>query len=302
MLYSTTTHETDLPTEVSTALLRRLANVEVLPAIAARALEIARNPDSSIREFSRVVEQDVVLASDILRMANSSIYGLRTPVSDIHQAVFRLGFRQCKNLILSSCMSSLMRRPDLSEEWSRAILARHGMTTAVAALHLNRSLNLGFHGEEFTAGLVHDMGRTLLAMSMPDQFATFDMLSFEEDDTTLQAEQAAIGTDHTEVGAWVFQRYSLPSELVDVVRFHHSDARSAQYADLVALVQMADALANHIQRQLGDDALDVTTIPGVAQYVEVRGPAFTTMLQEMAPAIMEHAVQDVSDSIFTAAC
>src|SRR5579871_1883711 len=94
-----------LPEAVMERLRLRSNNLRMLPAIATQALEVAKDPNCSITEFAAVVERDATLAADILRLSNSILFAASKNVLNLHQAVVRIGFRQCKNLILASSFS-----------------------------------------------------------------------------------------------------------------------------------------------------------------------------------------------------
>lgn len=227
----------------------------VLPWLAVRAVKISEDPDCSINEFVALIERDVSLLSGILSFANSAFYSGGKPISNIRQAVIRLGIRTCRNLILTSCISSLMGRISMKQEWIRESLARHGYVTAAVCHALNQRLQLSYDGEEFTAGLVHDIGRTILASCFSDEFQEFDALTFEESSATVDHEFSVIGTSHTEVGTYFAAKSGLPPVLIEVIRHHHNPDHATGNRRpatgnrrLVALVAAADDIANHLQR------------------------------------------------------
>lgn len=249
MTTTTTDNRVSLPEPLIELLRRKIDDLRMLPGNAARALQIVKDPECSIRDFSAAVERDVKLAADMLRMANSVVYSPAAPVHTLPQAVVRLGFRQCQNLILTSSMASLVQRLTLQEEWVRDLLWRHSTLTALLSLRVNRALDLGFDGEEFFAGLIHDIGRILLALVLPDKFADIDPLQFDEDTfDTLAHEREIVGATHADVGAWFASHNQLPDEFIVVTQFHHQPASAAEYARLAALTAVADHMANYYQR------------------------------------------------------
>jgi putative nucleotidyltransferase with HDIG domain len=235
----------------------------VLPWLAVRAVKISEDPDCSINEFVSLIERDVSLLSGILSFSNSAFYSGGKPIANVRQAVIRLGIRTCRNLILTSCISSLMGRMSMKQEWIRESLARHGYVTAAVCHSLNQRLQLGYDGEEFTAGLVHDIGRTILASCFSDEFQEFDALTFEESSATVDNEFSVIGTSHTEAGAYFAAKSGLPPVLIDVIRHHHTPDHSSGDRRLVALVAAADDIANHLQRFDSPENYDASTNKGL---------------------------------------
>lgn len=249
-LPETNTPPIELPTELALRMGCNLDQLKVLPEVAVQALDIAKDPNCSVTRFSTVVEQDVKLTTDILRMANTVVFSGGQRITSLHQAIIRLGFRHCKNLILSSCIGSLMRRMSIQESNVREKLYKHGFLTALISANLNNLFGIRFMGEEFTAGLIHDLGRALMAMYMPVEFKQIDKLDFVEDQYLLAREQASWGTTHCDVGGWFVQHNMLPDPLCDVVRFHHQPELTGENRVLTTLVAASDEIANFVQ-QLG---------------------------------------------------
>ncbi|MBS0205858.1 MAG: HDOD domain-containing protein [Planctomycetes bacterium] len=236
------------PEELRARLLNKLANWKMLPEVAVRALAMARDPDCSIKEFSQVVERDSKLAFEILRIANSAAHATRIPIVVLRQAVTRLGLAHCRNVILSASLGSALQRLTLSEAWMQSALWRHSVLTGLIATEINQQFKLGFIGEEFTAGLIHDVGRSLLAVIAPNHFAEADSLDFVEEGDFLEHERAILRTDHCELAAWFLAHSNLPEVLVTVVGRHHTPELVDEHRSLVALTAVADHMANHVQR------------------------------------------------------
>jgi len=279
-----------LPVAVLERLRSRANNLKMLPAVATQALQIVEDPDCGINEFAAAVERDPSLAAGILRMANSVVFSSGKPVLNLHQAVVRLGFRQCKNLIVTASFSSMMKSMTLEEEWIRETLSQHSFTTALLCLNMNRTLNIGFQGEEFTGGLIHDIGRLLLATCYSDCFSELDKLEFDEEIGVLAAEQALVETNHCEIGAWFVTKNALPEQLKSVVRFHHNpeqaDANSRRF---VAVVAVCDHMANHLQRYEESRGYDPASNPFLATLESSTSMCLGRRFNEIANTMMEDA-------------
>ena len=279
-----------LPAVVLERLRSRANNLKMLPAVATQALQIVEDPDCGINEFAAVVERDPSLAAGILRMANSVVFSSGRPVLNLHQAVVRLGFRQCKNLIVTASFSSMMKSMTLDEEWIRETLSQHSFTTALLCLNVNRTLNIGFQGEEFTGGLIHDIGRLLLATCYSDCFSELDKLEFDEEIGVLAAEQALVETNHCEIGAWFVTKNALPEQLKSVVRFHHNpELADTDSRRFVALVAVCDHMANHLQRYEESRGYDPASNPFLATLEASGTQSLARRFYEVANTMMEDA-------------
>lgn len=280
------------PPALVARLRKRADQLRMLPAVAMKALEIAKNPDCSISEFAAVVELDVKLATDMLKIANSALYSPTTPIVNLHRAVLRLGFRECQSLIMTASITSLMHRMSLEQEWVRGVLWRHSFNTALLATHLNRTFHLGLQGEEFTAGLMHDFGRTLLAVVIPEEFQQIDSMEFDESIETLAHEQSVIGTDHCRLGAWYATQQQLPVPIPEVILLHHQPELARSGRRLTSLIAVADHMANHLQRfeePEGYDAAANPFWPGLAEFSDTH---FERQFVEVAASLMKEAQRD----------
>lgn len=283
--------------EIRVRLLWKIDQLQMLPSLAVQALAIANDADCSIKQFAEVINRDMTLAADMLRMANSMVYFRGVPILSLQQAVVRLGFRQCKNLILASSANSLMIQLTLKETWLREALWRHGFLTASIASLLNRALNLGFQGEEFTAGLIHDIGRILLAVLDPGEFSKADRFDFIESGESvqremLQREREILGTDHCALGSWFIEYSGLPTSLANVVRLHHSCSCELAVQPLVALTVIADHMANHMQMTKNPAGYDPETNSAIDYLTPTRSQR--RRLLEIIPTVMEDAVTNLN--------
>src|SRR5712692_2130168 len=250
------------PQEIMEATVGRLNNLPMLPEAAHKALALVNDQDFSLAELSAIIERDVALATGILKLANSPLYRVGHAIGSLTQAVVRLGLRECQNLIIAVSMRSLFSKIGAAQKARCQALWRHAFITASLSRHLNQALGLGFRGEEFSCGLAHDIGRTLIAIGAPAYFDAVDKVDFQEGSDTLAREQQALGTDHCLFGAWFAARNQLPGSLVQVIQWHHNPSEAQEDAALIELVAAADHLANHIQREQAAEDYDPSTNPG----------------------------------------
>jgi HD-like signal output (HDOD) protein len=223
-------------------------NMPTLPDTATRAMAMANDPNSSFADLARLIEADAAIATGLLRVANSTLYAGGLPAVKLQQALVRLGLRQCQNLIVAVGVQSLFRGMAGATKAQCEVLWGHAYTTAGLCRRLNRAYRLGFDGEEFSAGLLHDLGRILLVLADAECFNRADACDFNEGPDRLDREREAIGIDHCALGGWFGEHSKLPESLIETMRFHHDPEQSDKAKGLVAMVAAADHMANHLQR------------------------------------------------------
>ena len=207
-------------------------NLPTIPAVLARILQLSDSVDANGKDLIAVIEKDQALTGKMLRLANSAFFGQSRRVATIPRAVMLLGFSTVRNLALGvkvwDALGSGIARPRLEELWM------HSVACAMSAKALASRLRAADPDETFTAGLLHDVGRLVLAMRFRDDYwnAVGGTAETEPVDTL---ERQAFGIDHAEVGAWMLEAWALPPAIVEAVRSHHNAASGRTSAGLLAI-------------------------------------------------------------------
>jgi putative nucleotidyltransferase with HDIG domain len=207
-------------------------NLPTIPTVLARILQLVDAETASGKDLIAVVERDQALTGKLLRLANSAFFGQSRKVATIPRAVVLLGFSTVRNLALSvkvwETLGAGAARSRLEELW------RHAVAVAMATKVLATRLRAGDPEEAFTAGLLHDVGRLLLAMRFRDDYwrAVGGAGEVEAVDR-LEAEH--LGIDHAEVGSWVLEAWNLPPSIVELVAQHHSGTPRPGLPGLLAI-------------------------------------------------------------------
>lgn len=248
--------------EAFTEKFRQIGNVPTLPTAATRALAVINDPNCSVRDFSKIIESDPALATSLLKLVNSSFYAGNTKISNLTMAVSRLGMRETQNLILAVSVRSVFRWMPKDQQTERDRLWRHSGLTAVLCRQVNEKLGLGFTGEEFSAGLSHDLGRIMLAVGYPDVFCKLAQLGPIEEELLIEEEHKLLGFNHTELGAWLTNVWNLPSELIEAIQYHHSPEKAPRHGTLAAVVCIAEQMANFMEKTHSVEGIDLTNNRG----------------------------------------
>jgi HD-like signal output (HDOD) protein len=271
-------------------VLALVDNMPALPDTAMRAVELANDPDCQMPKFAGLIEGDAAIATAILRVSNSAFYAGGMPATKLQQAVVRLGIRSCQSLIVGIGMRSLFRQMATGTRQQCETLWQHAYITASLCRQINRSFRLGFDGEEFSAGLLHDLGRILLVLADPQCFERARAMDFHEDDV-LERERQAIGIDHCALGGWFAEHSKLPPSLVQVIRHHHEPVVSERASDLVTLVAASDHVANYLQFADASEAYESESNNGLSCLWARWSDEKKSRLLDELPDMMEEATR-----------
>jgi HD-like signal output (HDOD) protein len=276
-------------------LLSNLRNLPLLPVVAQQALALVREENSSMHALAALVEKDATLAASLLKLANSPFYGCGRTISSLDQAIVRLGLRECQNLILAVAMRGLFQQIDPAVRPRCTLLWNHCFLTACLCRRLNLELHCNHRGEEFTGGLLHDLGRILLTVAAPERSAAADPMHFDENADILEQERRLLGTDHCEVGADCAQRNRLPAPAIAAMRYHHRLDECPEHRDVVALVVAADHMANWFQREQLAFSYDVTQNPAYGYLTADWAADKRQALERLAPMLLGETARAATD-------
>ena len=222
-------------------------NLPTIPAVLTRVLGLVEREDSSTRDLVDLIEHDQALTGKMLRLANSAFFGQSRRVATIPRAVMLLGFSTVRNLALGVKVWDAMAHgipPERLEE-----LWMHAVMVAVASKSLATKLASGDPDEAFTAGLLHDVGRLVLATRFKDAYWT---AAARADGTAsiTDVEQQAFGVHHSEVGGWLLEAWGLPPSIVDAARLHHATPDRPGATGLVATANRLVAVTDLAERRV----------------------------------------------------
>jgi putative nucleotidyltransferase with HDIG domain len=220
------------------------ARLMKLPPMTTAMTELIQSLDGDEVDFRRLgsaIGSDPVLAAKVLRVANSSFYGLPRRVSSIQDATIVLGLRTVRTLVLAAALTGQFPASTLSE-FNLQACWRHGIGTAICARMFAPHAGLSSDAA-FAAGLLHDIGRVGLAVSCPEYYRQVMLFRQERDCTYDEAEQAIFSLDHAAVGRAISERWNLPEAIRDAVAEHHIPQAGGPLV-LSGLVHIADVLAH----------------------------------------------------------
>lgn len=218
-----------------------VGNLPSLPSVVMELIQSLDDVDMDSQALCVLIARDQALVAKLLRLANSSFYGMSGKIASIADAIVVLGLRGVRTLAtaiaVSRCFSSeQVGGFDLPQFW------RHSMATALFARALAARIRENAD-EAFTIGLMHDIGRLALACCFPQHTAAVVDFRWTHDCPMQQAEASVIGIDHAEVGRILARRWKFPARVCDAIATHHQPAQSLN-PRLAAVIHVADVLAH----------------------------------------------------------
>jgi len=242
--------------DVKTRVMQAMRDLPPLPTVVQKLLAVMNDEDSSADDVTRVLSSDQALAGKILKLVNSSYYGMSGEVATITRAVVVLGFSGVRNTAMGFGMVSALKKLggglDMQDFWDHAIATGAGAQAMAEELPQLKA----DPEEAFIAGLMHDIGHIVLAGAAPAAYAAARGRADGGEDA-LVAEKAELTMTHAAVGERLLRFWQLPPTLQAAARYHHAiKVAASREQPLTTLVTLGDVLAcihgGAFERPLGE--------------------------------------------------
>jgi putative nucleotidyltransferase with HDIG domain len=234
-------------------IIDRVEDLPTLPRTVLRITELVNDPKSSARDLARIITDDQVLAARLLKLVNSSFYGFPQRISTITAAIVLLGFDAMRNLLLTTSVFDIFPNRKKANQIRQEQLWDHSLGCAVGAKILGNHLRYDKVEELFVSGLLHDIGKIVEMIFMPEAFTRISRLVRNENVLMITAEEKILGYSHADVGRLLAEKWNLPPKLSSVILHHHQPSSAGRFALEAAIVHLADILCRSLNIGYGGD-------------------------------------------------
>ncbi len=231
--------------------LDRLASIveelPTLPNVMFEVLAIAEDDKSTAADLEEVIMRDQALSAKVLKVANSAYYGIPRTVETVSRATVLLGFQTVVGLALTVSVYDTLWGSGKGHYLDRRDLWKHSLGVATGARLLSNNARGKDGAVAFTAGMLHDIGKTVLDSHLAEEYGRVVELCHRERIPIYQAEGALLGVNHAELGHKVAMRWQLPEVLCESIRYHHDCGAAPEGTGSVsALVSLANYAAKNL--------------------------------------------------------
>jgi len=202
-------------------VVSQIESLPSLPDLYARLQRAMVTPDVSVDQVAAIIEQDMAMSAKVLQLVNSAFFGLFQRVESPARAVALLGLETIKGLVLGVQVFSGMK--SRSKLFSLNKLMHHSMAVGACAKKIAaaETNDKALIDHSFIGGILHDVGKLVLASRMPAQFDQAISLAREQHCSLREAELQIFHTGHDSVGAYLIGLWGLPGPVVEAIGFHH---------------------------------------------------------------------------------
>lgn len=225
-------------------LIKGSVHIASLPLIFDKINAAIEDPQCSFSEIAKIISCDTSLSVRLLKLANSSFFGLPFKIETITHAITIIGMAQLRDLVLATTIVGQFKGVkgiNMKSFWQHSVAV--GLAARIIAIYRRES-----NAERYyVLGMLHDLGHLVMYLNMPDDANKVRALYSGEKKMLHQVEQETLGFDHAVVGGALMKIWRLPERMEEAVRYHHSPISAAKYSMEASIIHVADVIAHALE-------------------------------------------------------
>jgi putative nucleotidyltransferase with HDIG domain len=225
------------------SILHHIQKLPSPPTLVMELLDNLNDENISFATLTNKIALDQAIVARVMRVANSSFFGLSGRVGSISDAARVLGTNNLRGLVMAAGIIDAFPRQDTGFDWIS--FWRHGIATAVCAKLLASGARLNPE-TAFTAGLLHDIGKLVIVVYFPNAFSQLHEFEAASSPESLQAEKVALGFDHAALGGELAKRWRFPLAIQQAVELHHTQIQADEVKTLTDVVYIANLISRAV--------------------------------------------------------
>ncbi|HTB11411.1 MAG TPA: HDOD domain-containing protein [Bryobacteraceae bacterium] len=201
--------------------IRYLGELPPFSPILNRLLASLAKEDVSFNKLGDLIEKDPVMTGNLLHLVNSALYARRGSINSVRHALSLLGINKLRNAVLGMSITRMWNQVKAPPSWSMARFNMHSSACAILSDMLSQKLSVDYAEGAFVAGLLHDVGRLLIALGLTEEYGQILQMN-EDGKPLLECEFEVTGLTHPELSAEALAHWNLPEPMQSAVLYHHT--------------------------------------------------------------------------------
>ncbi len=272
-------------------IIQKACTIPHMPMPVQKVLAYIGNPDADLRQLAKIIEYDPGLTVNVLRMANSSFFSGGGKVTRIKDALMRLGLHRIYQLVIASGVAPFTRYEIKGYGLRPGELLEHSVAVAAASEDLARELGVAAPPHTFTSGLLVNIGKTVMGSFLEVDAEPILALAHERHIPFEQAEEIVLGINHAELGAFLLERWDIPTPIVNVVRYRLRPDDCPDPDLALDLVHVGDVIAKMTGIGMGIDGMQYAPSEAVFTRLDITPVQMENVMEAILEQIAE--VRDI---------
>lgn len=225
-------------------LIEETCDLPTIPTVALKVMDLVGLDTTSAIDIQAVIEKDSGLAGRVLKISNSALYGCRSSITNLSQAIMIMGFSILKAVVIAASTRNIYKRFGITEKF----LWEHSIVNGLASRQISLHIGFGKVEEAFLAGLMHDVGKVVINNTYPNQYQQLVSRVYTEGLDFAEAETEVFGFNHLDVGWLLAKKWKLPDEMSAAIRYHHDFTLQPDplLAHFAAIVNLSNGISRFI--------------------------------------------------------
>lgn len=239
------------------SIIQNVEQLPSLPDVVSKIINMVNDPDVSFKHVADEIAKDQAITANILKLCNSAYFSKGKEISSIDRAIVILGLKEVKDIVVIATTKSVLNKVIVGYDLARGELWKHGVAVAMLAKKIATECNQKAIADiAFTGGIIHDVGKTVLALFVQSTFKEILNTVTEKSITFQEAEKVVMGFDHQQIGEQVAIKWKFPKVLQSIVRYHHEPMNAPDdHKMIVSIVHVANTLCLMAGIGIGSDGL-----------------------------------------------
>jgi len=235
-------------------ILKSVKELPPMPQVVIKAQELIANSDADAKKIAEIIETDQSIATKVLKVANSSYFGMSGKISSISHASVVLGHEILGEVVTLAGAEGILNGKLAGYGYDSKDLWKHSLAVALGSKIISNLKNPDLIKEAHMAGLIHDVGKIILDRYILEKKEEIESFMEEEEKTFLDAESQYFGFNHAEIASEVCKKWNFPESINHAIKHHHQPGNSGGN-ELCYILHMADYIA--VLSGLGYDSDDI---------------------------------------------
>ena len=268
-------------------LERAVERVLPVPQVALKIIRMINDTEHNLSDLSKEIVRDQVLSAKVLRLCNSSYFGMRSKIDSIDRALMTLGNKVLVNIVLSSTIDDFLTQSEQGYSFCKGGLFKHALGTAMISQRLAKLTGKALADLAYTAGLLHDIGKVVLDQRLNAVYPLFYRGVQLEGKELIQMEKDVFGVSHTEAGNRLAQKWSFPDNLREIVTYHHFPERASVDSELCHIVYLADLIMSRFSVGQELEKMNTSTLDARLEKIGISPEQLPYLLDRVSVEITE---------------
>lgn len=265
-----------------TDILKEIDSIPVPNFVVTKIVELVNKPDISATEMTQIIEKDPNLSIRIMKLANSAYYGLPQKITSLSHAIMILGFKTLRNLVIGVYAHDAFFSSKVNtQKTSSDEIWWHLVSTAISTENVSNATGYINKEEAFLAGMLHDIGKIILAKLFPKYVDALITLASAKSLTYEQAEKEMEFPDHVFVAKYLLEKWKFPEIIKIPIEYHHnpSGVEDESFKDITYIIHASDVVSSILnQKAAGNYALPIMK-KEVWSYLQLNGTSFLDIIK-----------------------